>query len=149
MPARILSRAAFLSTLAGGLLGLRFRRWMHFILSFTAGVLLGVVSFDLLPEMFGLARKLGADAIGGLIALVLGVAVAIAVIMVVGDILEPCVLAPPLPQVLGDHRRRLGHSRAFRRRISARRSLNCFRVSVFSMAIPITGGIQRSGMKRA
>jgi hypothetical protein len=45
--------------------------------------------------------------------------------------------------------RRFGRSRAFRRKISARSSLNCLRVSARSTARPITGGIQRSGMKRA
>ncbi|MHB8494359.1 MAG: ZIP family metal transporter [Casimicrobiaceae bacterium] len=72
MPALLLSLAAFLSTLGGGLFALKFRGWMHFILSFTAGVLLGVVSFDLLPEIFELGHRLGTDASGGMIALVLG-----------------------------------------------------------------------------
>ncbi|MGH8803040.1 MAG: ZIP family metal transporter [Casimicrobiaceae bacterium] len=72
MTAILLSVAAFLSTLAGGLFALRFRNRLHYILSFTAGVLLGVVSFDILPELFALAHKLGSDAIGGMIALVAG-----------------------------------------------------------------------------
>ncbi|TMI11411.1 MAG: hypothetical protein E6H40_05275, partial [Betaproteobacteria bacterium] len=68
----LLALAAFSATLAGGLFALRFRAGMHFILAFTAGVLLGVVSFDILPEVFGLARKQGLDPTGAMIALVAG-----------------------------------------------------------------------------
>lgn len=72
MPAILLSLAAFMSTLCGGLFAFRFREKLHYILSFTAGVLLGVVSFDILPEVFGLAAKHDVDPIGGMIALVGG-----------------------------------------------------------------------------
>jgi ZIP family zinc transporter len=72
MPALVLSLAALLSTLGGGLFALRFRNSIHLILAFTAGVLLGVVSFDLLPEIFDLAARTGADAVHAMIALVLG-----------------------------------------------------------------------------
>ncbi len=67
-----LAYVTFLSTLAGGLFALKFRDRLHFILSFTAGVLLGVVSFDILPEIFELTREQGADATGAMIALVVG-----------------------------------------------------------------------------
>jgi len=40
----------FISTMLGGLFALRNRDRLHWILGFTAGVLLGVVAFDLLPE---------------------------------------------------------------------------------------------------
>ena len=43
-----------LSTLLGGLVAFRNRHRMHLLLGFTAGVLLGVVAFDLLPEVFAL-----------------------------------------------------------------------------------------------
>lgn len=72
MSAVSLSLVAFLSTCAGGLFALRFRDRLHFILSFTAGVLLGVVSFDILPEIFELARKGGIDVTGAMLALVAG-----------------------------------------------------------------------------
>src|SRR5437016_13952046 len=68
----LLALAAFSATIAGGLFALKFRAGMHFILAFTAGVLLGVVSFDILPEIFGLAQKQGLDAAGAMIALVAG-----------------------------------------------------------------------------
>jgi zinc transporter ZupT len=48
----LLSCATFLSTLCGGLTGLRNRDKLHRLLGFTAGVVIGVVAFDLLPEIF-------------------------------------------------------------------------------------------------
>jgi zinc transporter ZupT len=42
--------AAFLSTLCGGLLALRLRDKLHLILGFSAGAVIGVAFFDLLPE---------------------------------------------------------------------------------------------------
>jgi zinc transporter ZupT len=72
MSAVLLTIATFFSTLAGGLFAIRFRDRLHYILSFTAGVLIGVVSFDILPEIFALAREQGIDATGAMIALVVG-----------------------------------------------------------------------------
>ncbi len=72
MSAILLSLATFVSTAFGGLFALRFRDRLHFILSFTAGVLLGVVSFDILPEIFELARAQNTEATGAMIALVVG-----------------------------------------------------------------------------
>ena len=68
----MLSLATFVSTLVGGMLALRFRDRLHFILSFTAGVLLGVVSADILPEIFALAREHELNPTGAMIALVVG-----------------------------------------------------------------------------
>lgn len=72
MNAVLLSLATLFSTFAGGLFALRFRDRLHFILSFTAGVLLGVVSFDILPAIFELAREQRIDATGAMIGLVVG-----------------------------------------------------------------------------
>src|SRR5258706_3707905 len=72
MNAVLLSLATFFSTLVGRLLALKFRDRLHFVLSFTAGVLLGVVSFDILPEIFALAREHEIDAVGAMVALVVG-----------------------------------------------------------------------------
>ena len=72
MTALSLSLATFFSTLAGGLFALRFRERMHFILAFTAGVLLGVVAFDILPEVFKLAHENEVEPGGAMIALVAG-----------------------------------------------------------------------------
>jgi zinc transporter ZupT len=67
-----LSLVSFLSTCAGGLFALKFRDRLHLILGFTAGVLLGVVSFDLLPEVFALVREHGLDPAQPMVALVVG-----------------------------------------------------------------------------
>ena len=56
MSALALALGAFASTLVGGLFALRFTSARHLILGFTAGVLLGVVGFDVLPELFALTR---------------------------------------------------------------------------------------------
>ena len=68
----VLTTAAVVSTLAGGAMALRFRDRLHYLLGFTAGVLLGVVAFDLLPEIFSLARTHAFDPSGAMIALVVG-----------------------------------------------------------------------------
>jgi zinc transporter ZupT len=67
-----LSLCAFGSTIAGGLLALRFRGRLPLALGFTAGVLLGVVSFELIPEAFALSVRSGADARTAMVALVAG-----------------------------------------------------------------------------
>ncbi len=72
MTAVLLSLAAFASTLVGGLLALRFQDRLHYLLSFTAGVLLGVVTFEVLPEIFELAGREKFDAAGAMVALVVG-----------------------------------------------------------------------------
>jgi zinc transporter ZupT len=46
----VIAVAAFLCTLAGGLLALRLRDKLHLILGFSAGAVIGVAFFDLLPE---------------------------------------------------------------------------------------------------
>jgi len=68
----VLSIGTFASTLLGGLFALRYREWLDAILGFTAGVLLGVVSFDVLPEIFATAHDKGIDPDDAMIALVLG-----------------------------------------------------------------------------
>ena len=72
MSALLLSVAAFVSTLLGGAVALRIRNRLRYLLGFTAGVLLGVVSFELLPEIFSLARAGGSGTNGAMIAMVAG-----------------------------------------------------------------------------
>ena len=72
MTAVLFAVATFISTSAGGLFALRYRDRLRFILSFTAGVLVGVVSFDILPEIFRLGAERRVDASGAMVALVLG-----------------------------------------------------------------------------
>ncbi len=47
--------AAVLSTGLGGVVALRSRDRLHLVLGFAAGVMLGLVAFDLLPELFALS----------------------------------------------------------------------------------------------
>jgi ZIP family zinc transporter len=62
----------FVSTTLGGLTSLRFRDQLHLILGFAAGVLLGVVAFDLLPEIMRLVAATGASPRAPMVALVVG-----------------------------------------------------------------------------
>jgi zinc transporter ZupT len=73
MTAFLLSFATFFSTFAGGLCALRLRDRLHWVLGFAAGVLLGVVAFELLPESFALSQQRGGDGRATLLALVAGV----------------------------------------------------------------------------
>jgi zinc transporter ZupT len=55
--------AAFASTLAGGLLALGLRDKLHLILGFSAGAVIGVAFFDLLPEAIDTARGFQSSAV--------------------------------------------------------------------------------------
>jgi zinc transporter ZupT len=72
MSALLLSLATFFSTLLGGLFALRYRNHLNLIMGFTAGVLVGLVSFDLLPEIFRLVYSLHLDSTGPMLALMGG-----------------------------------------------------------------------------
>jgi zinc transporter ZupT len=49
---------AIFATLLGGILALRFNRDIHVLLGLTAGIVLGVAVFELLPEAFALGRRI-------------------------------------------------------------------------------------------
>lgn len=68
----IISFGTFLSTLGGGFFGLRHKEELHKIISFTAGVILGVVFFDIVPEMFAIVTENKLDINSALIALIVG-----------------------------------------------------------------------------
>jgi zinc transporter ZupT len=53
----VFALSTVLSTFLGGLFALRNRGRLHLVLGFTAGVMLGLVAFDLLPEVFSLAGQ--------------------------------------------------------------------------------------------
>lgn len=57
MEAVFFAFTSFLSTTLGGFFALRNREKLHLIMSFTAGVLLGVCFFDILPEMIAAAGE--------------------------------------------------------------------------------------------
>lgn len=68
----LLALGTVLSTFGGGLFALRQRRRLHLILGFTAGVILGVVAFDVVPELFELTGETGSSPQLAMIALVAG-----------------------------------------------------------------------------
>ncbi len=53
----LISFAAFVSTLIGGLFAIRFKDKLHLVLGFSAGAVIGVAFFDLLPEAIELGEK--------------------------------------------------------------------------------------------
>ncbi len=84
MEAILFSVLTFFSTLAGGLFGIKQREQLHYIESFTAGVLLGVCFFDILPEAFRITTSLAIGPTPMLVALVTG--------FIVFHILEKAIL---------------------------------------------------------
>jgi zinc transporter ZupT len=68
----LLAFAAFCATLLGGLTALRYKDNLHRILGYTAGVIIGVIAFDILPEIFQLLSEHHFSATGPMIALVVG-----------------------------------------------------------------------------
>lgn len=70
--AGLLAVTTFGSTMSGGLFALHHRRNLRRVRGFTAGVLLAVVAFDLLPEVHTLALTTGSDFTTPMIALAAG-----------------------------------------------------------------------------
>lgn len=54
----IISIATFLATFLGGLFALKFKDQLHLILGFSAGAVIGVAFFDLIPEAINLGGKI-------------------------------------------------------------------------------------------
>lgn len=67
----LLSIGTFFSTLSGGITGLRNSDRLHRLLGLTAGVVMGVVAFDLLPEIFSSLGH-GVSARDAMVALICG-----------------------------------------------------------------------------
>ncbi len=68
----VLSISTFFSTLTGGLTALRHKDRLNRILGYTAGVVMGVVAFDILPEIFELLKEQHVDAVVPMVALIVG-----------------------------------------------------------------------------
>jgi len=62
----------FISTFLGGLFGLKYKNKMNLILGLTAGIILGVIAFDIFPEIVEMTKNLGVTSTGSMIALVCG-----------------------------------------------------------------------------
>ncbi|WP_213087196.1 hypothetical protein, partial [Chitinophaga agrisoli] len=53
----LIALCAFVATLIGGLAALRFKDKLHLILGFSAGAVIGVAFFDLMPEAIDLGSR--------------------------------------------------------------------------------------------
>ena len=53
----LISIGTFVSTLLGGLLALHLKDRLHLMLGFSAGALIGVALFELIPEALGLQAE--------------------------------------------------------------------------------------------
>jgi len=72
MIALVLAFVSALAAVGGGLLALNEKRRLNLTLGFTAGALLGLVAFDLLPEIFEISEANALDVIWPMIALAVG-----------------------------------------------------------------------------
>lgn len=68
----LLTVAASVAALLGGYIALRSRRWLNLAMAFTSGLVLGLVTFDLLPEIFDIAHFQNLDPAWPMIALTIG-----------------------------------------------------------------------------
>lgn len=68
----LLSFLTFLSTTLGGMFAVKNEKKLHFIMSFTAGVILAVIFFDILPEAFHIVAQNNLEVTSLSIAIVLG-----------------------------------------------------------------------------
>jgi ZIP family zinc transporter len=64
--------SAFLMTLAGGAFAFRYRRYLDYIMAFSAGLLIGVAFLDLIPEVVSVAYERHLDVRHLMVMLVLG-----------------------------------------------------------------------------
>jgi zinc transporter ZupT len=68
----LLAFGTFISTMSGGIFAIKNKQRLHYILGFTAGIILGVIAFDILPETFRIAEQFHIDPTKPMVALVVG-----------------------------------------------------------------------------
>jgi zinc transporter ZupT len=68
----LLSIAASVAALAGGYTALRSRRWLNYAIALTSGLVLGLVTFDLLPEIFSIVQSQKLDPVWPMTGLTIG-----------------------------------------------------------------------------
>ncbi len=72
MEAIFFALCAFVSTFLGGLFSLYNHKRLHYIMSFTAGVLIAVTFFDIIPEIFDILDKTKLDSTSAMVAIICG-----------------------------------------------------------------------------
>jgi ZIP family zinc transporter len=68
----IFAGLTFISTLLGGLFALKFKKYLNGFMAFAAGVMLGVISFDIFPEIIEQVKTFNFNPIEAMSALVVG-----------------------------------------------------------------------------
>ncbi len=68
----LLTVAASIAALAGGYTAMRAKRWLNLAVALTSGLVLGLVTFDLLPEIFDIAQSEKLDPVWPMIAMTIG-----------------------------------------------------------------------------
>ncbi|MBX4199366.1 ZIP family metal transporter [Candidatus Saccharibacteria bacterium] len=68
----LLTIVASLAALAGGYTAIRGRRWLNLALALTSGLVLGLVTFDLLPEIFDISGSQKLDPVWPMITMTIG-----------------------------------------------------------------------------
>jgi zinc transporter ZupT len=68
----LLTVAASLAALIGGYTAIHSKRWLNLALALTSGLVLGLVTFDLLPEIFEIAQARQLDPVWPMVALTSG-----------------------------------------------------------------------------
>jgi zinc transporter ZupT len=62
----------FVSTFTGGMFAIKFKSKLHLIMGFTAGIILGVICFDILPEIIEKVNEKSVTPTAAMLALVAG-----------------------------------------------------------------------------
>lgn len=68
----LLTLAASAAALVGGYTAIKSQKWLNLALALTAGLVLGLVAFDLLPEIFGIVQAQKLDPVWPMIAMTTG-----------------------------------------------------------------------------
>lgn len=68
----LLTVAASAAALIGGYTAIKTRKWLNIALALTSGLVLGLVTFDLLPEIFGIAQSQKLDPVWPMVAMTTG-----------------------------------------------------------------------------
>jgi zinc transporter ZupT len=68
----LLTLAASLAALVGGYAAIRSQKWLDMAMALTAGLVLGLVTFDLLPEIFEITQSINLDPVWPMAAMTAG-----------------------------------------------------------------------------